>query len=366
MRYLIFLLFLLPGLSFSANAQIATASGRPIKKSEMDRFIKTEMDSLQMPGMSIAVIKHGRVVYHRVFGVANAVTRQPVDEQSIFEAASLSKTLFTYFVMKEVEKHTIELDKPLYEYLPFPDIAYDDRYKLITARMVLSHSSGLPNWRFLDLADSSLHIKKGTLYLKFTPGTGFNYSGEGYVYLSKVIAKQEHLEMNQLDSLFQQEVAIPLGLKHTAYAWNAYIQAHKVSGHVKGNKPIGNGKWPSRDSTQFGAAGSLHTEAMDYSKLLIALMDERGLSKASFDEMFRQQVAVPPTNKFADDGTTGWGLGISLKQTPYGIRYKHEGNNNNFQTGYMFFRPQKMGYVFFTNCDKGREFNKRLEKFLLN
>jgi CubicO group peptidase (beta-lactamase class C family) len=343
------------------NAQVRNVSGSAITDQQMDTFLRQQMDSLGMPGLSIAVINKGKVVYRRVLGVANTATKEPVTFSSIFEAGSLSKPLFTYFVLKMAERRLLNLDTPLYRYLPLQDIAYDERYKLITARMVLCHTTGFPNWRDIDLPDTSLHIKPGILYLKFRPGTRFSYSGEGYKYLSKVLAHQAHTDLKGLDSVFQEVVARPLGMKHTSFCWNSYLVTHKVRGHIKG---LPHGRWPSGDSTAFGAAGSLHTGAENYSKFLIALMKEKGLCGESFKEMFTEQVKVPVSNKFAADGTTGWALGLSLRQTPAGIRYKHEGNNGNFQSGFVFYRAQQNGYVFFTNCEMGREFNRRLEKFL--
>jgi CubicO group peptidase (beta-lactamase class C family) len=90
----------------------------------------------------------------------------------------------------------------LYKYLPYPDIEYDDRYKLITARYALSHQTGFPNWRY-DEPDKKLDIM-------FKPGTGFHYSGEGYQYLAKVIAHLNNIEEGKLDSIFQKEIAEPL------------------------------------------------------------------------------------------------------------------------------------------------------------
>jgi CubicO group peptidase (beta-lactamase class C family) len=140
----------------------------------MDRFLQHAMDSLGMPGLSIAIITNGKICYERALGVTNMSTGKKVDRNSIFEAASLSKPVFAFFVMKMVENGELDLDKPLYQYLPYADIAYDDRYKLITARMVLTHTSGLPNSRYYDKADTGMHIKNGDLYLKFTPGTNFS------------------------------------------------------------------------------------------------------------------------------------------------------------------------------------------------
>lgn len=89
-----------------------------------------------------------------------------------------------------VDQGILNLDQPLYTYLPYSDIAHDDRYKLITARMILCHTSGFPNWRFLN-ADKKLDIK-------FTPGTQYLYSGEGFEYLANVIAYLKNIQKNDL------------------------------------------------------------------------------------------------------------------------------------------------------------------------
>ena len=114
---------------------------------EMNAFFESLSDTLRIPGMSVAIINDGKIVYHETFGVVKQGTEDAVTKKTLFEAASLSKPMFSYFVMGQVEKGVIDLDKPLYEYLPYLDIAYDERYKSITARMILSHSSGFPNWR---------------------------------------------------------------------------------------------------------------------------------------------------------------------------------------------------------------------------
>jgi hypothetical protein len=158
--------------------KINTLSGNEITIVDMDNYLKAQMDSFGLPGLSMALINDAKIVYSRTFGVTNVDTKEKVTEETLFDAGSMSKTPFTYLVMKMVEKGILNLDQPLYTYLPYPDIAYDDRYKLITARMVLSHTSGFPNWRFFN--------KDNKLDIKFTPGTQYLYSGEGFEYLAKM------------------------------------------------------------------------------------------------------------------------------------------------------------------------------------
>jgi CubicO group peptidase (beta-lactamase class C family) len=350
----------------SPKAQICTLSGHRITKVEMEQFLKKQMDSLSIPGLSIAIINHNKIVYKRALGVANINTREKIDKKSIFEAASLSKPVFAYFVMKLVEKGILNLDTPLYKYMPYPDIERDERYKLITARIVLSHQTGFPNWRYFEMADSNMHIKYGDLYLKFTPGTQFSYSGEGYHYLAQVVAHLTNRDLKTLDELFQQEVAVPLGIQHAYFSGNDYVTAHMVTGHKKG--VVFFKKWPTsfpnQDSSTFGAAGGLHTEAIDYAKFLIGFMNKKGLSNQGFNEILKAQVQVPKNNNvYTSDGDTAYGLGIAIRPTVYGTVYEHGGSNGNFQCHFVIDIEKKIGYVFFTNCDNGDAFNKKMYTF---
>lgn len=106
------------------------------------------MKELKVPGVSIALIKNKKIAYSKSFGVVDVNTNQAVNDTTMFEACSMSKPVFALLVMKLVEQSKIDLDKPLTEYLSEKFVCEDEEYtKQITARMILSHTSGLPNWR---------------------------------------------------------------------------------------------------------------------------------------------------------------------------------------------------------------------------
>jgi CubicO group peptidase (beta-lactamase class C family) len=340
--------------AFASNKEsakkIKTLSGKEITVAEMDEYLKAKMDSLGMPGMSIAIINDAKIVYHRALGVTNVDTKEKVTDGTLFDGGSLSKPPFAFLVMKMVEKGILNLDQPLYTYLPYPDIAYDKRYKLITARMVLCHTSGFVNWRFLN--------KDNKLELKFTPGTSFGYSGEGYEYLANVVAHLNNIPKNGLQDLFEKEVTVPLGMQHAYYTWNDYLEKHRASGHVDGK--VFSTEWgTSAKNPNFFAAYSLQTEAISYANFLIAMIREEGLKKTTFDEMLKVHVVAP-----SKTDSTLWCLGIIKRHSEFGDEYLHDGNNYNFTCAFMFNQEQKFGYVFFTNCNKGIKFNKKLEPFL--
>ncbi len=130
-----------------------------------------------VPGLSIALVRDARVVWRRGFGVADRASGKPVDTGTVFAAQSTSKPVFAYTVLKLCEKGVLDLDSPLTKYTPERVLAGDARLDLITARHVLSHTSGFQNWR------------SGTepLEIHFAPGERWLYSGEGYSYLQSVV-----------------------------------------------------------------------------------------------------------------------------------------------------------------------------------
>ena len=321
---------------------IISSGDKQIFYSELDTFFLRKMDSLKMVGLDIAIIENASVTYHRTFGVTNAKINEKITENTLFEAASFSKPLFAYFVMKQVEKGIIDLDKPLCEYLPYPDIEYDERYKLITARIVLSHQSGFPNWRFNE-PDNKLDIE-------FDPGTSFQYSGEGYQYLSKVLAHLNNVHESKLDSIFQQEVAIPLEADYLTYNWNDSIAKYKAFGHKKGN-PTHN-KPDKQDINGFGAAHSLHTNSINYSKFIIALLHREGLTPNNFDELLSEQVKVPENNIMRRvAGITEWSLGFAMQKSSNKLTYSHFGDNGHFTSYFNFYPETQSGIIIFSNSE---------------
>lgn len=359
---------LLLARTMPVHAQFTALNGTRVTAAQMDAFLKKQMDSLHIPGMSLAIVNDGVIVAHRALGIANADTKRPVDEQSIFEAASMSKPVFAYLVMRMVDKGLLDLDTPLYRYMPYPDIERDDRYKLITARIVLTHRTGFPNWRYFNRADASLHVHYPDLYLEFTPGTQYHYSGEGFLYLAKVVAFLNGKDLKTLESVYETEVAKPLGMEHAWFTGNAYIAAHKVMGHVRGKVRIDNAmNWPTAfpdwDSSYVNPAASLHSDAISFAKFMIGAMQGQGLSARSARELLTPQLPLPDSLAETKGEHPQVGLGLFMEQTPFGTRYEHGGNNGNFKSHFVFFTKQQAGYVYFVNGDTGDALYPVLNRF---
>lgn len=320
------------------------------KASIVDTFIKTYQEHYQIPGVSLALIKNGKVVYHQTYGVKNTLTKKKVDHNTLFEAASITKPVFGFAVMRLVERGIIDLDKPLYEYLPFKAIAHDDRYKLITARHVMSHKTGFPNWAWMN--------EDGKIDIKFTPGTKYRYSGEGFEYLKRVVTKVTGKDIN---TILKEEVLTPLGLENTYFSKNEYLAKVVSNGHFD--------NLPSQASLPEnpGMAWSMHTEAKTFTNFLLGLQNKKGLKPETYKEMFKIQTRIPKDKE--DPSPEGWenyfGLSIHMQKTPFGSSFGHGGNNGDFRCEAVLYSDLNMGYVVFTNSNTGDSLNTALLEFLI-
>ncbi|SFD16581.1 CubicO group peptidase, beta-lactamase class C family [Chitinophaga sp. CF118] len=321
----------------------------PESFSKVDNFIETYQKYYQIPGVSLALIKDGGLVYYKTYGVRNTFTGEKVDENTLFEAASVTKPVFAFAVQRLAERGIIDLDKPLYLYLPYPDIEYDERYKLMTARHVLTHRTGFPNWRWMN--------KDGKLNLLFTPGTDYNYSGEGFEYLKKVIEK---ITGKKVEQILQEEVVHPIGLYHTFFSRNDSLKLMAANGHYD--------MLPTYDELpEFpGMAYSMYTEARIFTKFMLYLLEQKGLNAQTYKVMFQKHSDY--NYKPGDEKPkypTYMGMSLQLRETPFGKSFGHGGNNGDFKCRFEVYQDLKMGYVIFTNSNTSDALLDALHYFLV-
>lgn len=305
----------------------------------LDARIGRLMADGEVPGLSIVVIRHYQPQWHRAFGVANRETGEPLTDRSEFEAASLTKPVFAYAVLKLVDAGVMSLDVPLVRYLPEP--LPDERMKTITARMVLSHTTGFQN-----------EVMPGqSLNVHFTPGERFSYSGAGYLYLQRVV---EHVTGTPFPELMKKLVFDPLGMRNSAYGWLPEYERLEVYGHSPANVVA-----PRRKPAEATVA-TLHTTPLDYARFVIAVMRRTGLKSATARAMLSAQARIDescftcltPGSRRISPALT-WGLGWGLERTARGAAFFHWGENNaefqNFALGY----GDGDGVVVFTNSGNG-------------
>jgi CubicO group peptidase (beta-lactamase class C family) len=301
--------------------------------SKLETNIPALMQRDYIPGLTAAYIQDGKLIWQKNFGVANATTKAPVTDSTLFEAASLTKVVTAYAAMKLVDAGKLDLDKPLNTYLGNNyEVGNDERIKLITARRVLSHSAGFPNWR--SEGDSLLPIN-------FTPGERFSYSGEGFVYLAKVMEK---LTGMSYEILIEQSVFKPLGMTRSSITWKTTFQTVAAYRHTW----TGEVSWIA-DYPNANAAASLRTTAKDYGIFLTAVLNGTGLSNASHEAMLTAQIKVDPANYTQ----LYWGLGIGLERTGNARYCWHWGDQGDSKALFVANISAKNAIVYFTNSANG-------------
>ena len=328
---------------------------------DLEQLIPKLMEEFVVPGASIAVIKDARLFWRRGFGVKDSATKAPVDNDTVFEAASVSKTVFAYAALKLCEKGVIGLDTPLTKYTPKPFLEGDARLALITARRVLSHTTGLQDFR-----SGSEPLK-----IHFTPGEKFLYSGEGYCYLqsvmshlagrenSKECAKYEaDLEVcaTDIDVYLKRNLLSPFGMNSSGYVWNDTFAKHAARPHDVAGKPFAKAKPTATDAARYAAVGGLHTTPSDYAKFLLEVLNPKAsdafrLNKKSHQEMLRPHIKLAEGEKI--DDADAWALGWAIQQRKTGNVILHSGGQAGFRSLTMASVNRKSGFIILTNSDNG-------------
>ena len=264
-------------------------------------------------------------------------------------APSLTKIFLVYTVQKLVEQGVFDLDKPMHKYLKKEELEYDERYKLITPRMVLSHSSGLENWKS-DFQPDKLEIVSN-------PGEKFVYSGEGYQYLAKVIEKiigQTYEEYTQ-DFIFK-----PFGLKNSFVNFKPkkikLFHKWKPSNYALGHNSFGNSfeKWIIEEPIP---ASGINTTAEDFAKLIIAIFNQKNLTQKTIHQILEP---VVPAMEGLNEISVGMGF-ISFDNGDEEI-ITFTGSNTGFKAQIIYSVESKRGFVFLSNSDRGLTIASKLNQ----
>ncbi len=341
----LFITACLPEKKINAADALKTTVPKDTLISQLEKKLPQILEKATIPGLSIAVIRDGKLLWTKGFGIRNSETHDPVTDETVYEAASLSKPVYAYAVLKLVERGELDLDKPLIEYVADEYIEQnylgrkidDVRFRKITARMVLTHTPGFPNWRGRD-----------SLKINFEPGEKFSYSGEGFGYLQKVVEKLSGLALNDF---MKKEVFDPLGMNSSSYVWQESYDKNTAYPHDMMGEAD-----KKRKPEQGHAAATLHSTAIDFAQFIMAIMNHTGLQPGTIDSMLVPKVVVDP-EKSQD---IFWGLGVGLEKTPNGIAFWHWGDNMTFRCFFLAFPQQKIGVVYFTNSFFGLAVRKQI------
>ena len=307
---------------------------------KLESSIPDLMSHNRIPGLQAALIDQGEVIWSRGFGLMNVTTGEPVTEETIFEAASMTKPLFAYTVMRMVDDGLLDLTTPLVEYLPEELIETHlghplsklefrrDWFERIDARSVLSHSSGMP------------HGEDRPPYpLFFEPGTDFRYSAEGYYLLQRVI---EHLKKKLVEDIVDEYVLQPLGMRDSWLVWRDDFEHRIASGHDLLGQPQ-----DKRRRRLAHSAASLYTTASDYARFVTAVLNRQLLSEKTHRQFLTSQSTMDE-----DKGLT-WSLGFGLQEDVSGTAFWQWGDYGIFRNYIIAYPDRKTALVYLSNSYQG-------------
>ncbi|RFP64670.1 class A beta-lactamase-related serine hydrolase [Hymenobacter lapidiphilus] len=315
---------------------------------------QTELAALlaqhNVPGLQLVHTKGSRVTTYNL-GHLRQDSAAAVTAETVFQAASLGKVVLAYLTLRLHDQGRLDLDRPLLSYAPYPRVQGQPHAARVTARMVLTHTTGLPNW-----ADNPLGPAwaASPLAFRFAPDSCWNYSGEGFVWLQQTL---EHLTGEPLEALAQQEVFGPLKMDRSSFRWQPRFVGNAACGHDKSGQPT-----EVRRFTEPYAAYSLLTTAPDYNRFLQALRSGRGLKKST------AQLLATPANP-ADrcgrppglaDPFVAWATGLGLATTSTGPALWHWGDNGDFKGFFMVLPGRRESLLFFTNSANGLQLTNDL------
>jgi CubicO group peptidase (beta-lactamase class C family) len=351
---------------------------RWLPSSHLLRSLPRLLELAEVPGLALGIVQGGRI-WSRGFGRATDTPRTEVSAETVFEGVSLGKPLFAYAVLRLVDAGRIDLDRPLYDYLPTPDADHPLMRK-VTARHVLSHTTGLANWR----------TQPGPLVPATAPGTEFSYSGEAYFYLQRVV---EVLTDRPFARFMHDHVLAPLEMADSSYVWLPRYASRKAVGRdadgvaldvvgAIGRRaeelaaewgkptlewryedaaravPLINPAWPVLPLYMIpSAAGSLLTTASDYGRFLRRLVARPPETALDLSEASRTAMVTPVVRL---NRALHWGLGWGIQRDENGEVLWHWGANNSFRNFVIAEPARGRAVVAFTNGDAGPKVYERV------
>ncbi|WP_417451385.1 serine hydrolase domain-containing protein [Kordiimonas sp.] len=273
----------------AALMSLSIGAGASALPEQTEALIEDLMTEHSVPGLALAIIEDGGVRVRKTFGYAKVEETQELDEDTVMYAASLTKLVFAVYVLQLVDEGVLDLDRPISEYLskPLPeytgesvledysDLQGDPRWEKLTLRMLLSHTTGLPNYRFF--TQEGEFDRDGKLQFYFEPDERYGYSGEGYYIAQRVVEEATGFDTAaELSARF----FTPLGMTRTSLIWRNDFKPNFAHGYnVEGDNLRHNMQSNVR------AAGSMDTTLHDLSSWVAALTGGKLLSRNVFTQL---------------------------------------------------------------------------------
>ena len=322
--------FLVPALLSSPFAGAEPTSS--------DTELERALSSFDVPGIAMATLAACELVEITVAGEADIEAGRAVAANTAFEAASLSKPVFAWLVVKLSDEGLIDLDRPIAEDFAYARIEDAGNYAKLTPRMILSHRTGLPNW----VGDTDNPGRGDIVPFNSPAGKAYSYSGEAYELLRAYVEDQIGMSLETLFRTYLGDV-----MPRSTFSPPLPEEVETSRGYRAASQPK-SGR--ALDVGGGGAAGGLVTTIEDYAGFISHVCKGNGLSLEAQAAMLEPQSPVP-AGQFP--APTSWSLGWNIMQLGPETFVMHDGNNGEYRTMTAFLPQTGEGYVFLTNGTNG-------------
>ncbi|WP_299285733.1 class A beta-lactamase-related serine hydrolase, partial [uncultured Mucilaginibacter sp.] len=305
-----------------------TEAGTP--KLEDVAGVEAWLKQNKVPALALGLISNGKLQEIKVYGELDK--GRPASYNSIFNVASLTKTVTTMLTLRLVSAGKWSLDEPLYKYWTDPDVKADPRSKILTTRHILTQQSGFPNWRW--------QLKDKKLAFQSDPGTKYEYSGEGFEYLRRALEAKFYKPLNQLAD---EIIFKPLGMTDSHFTWDARIDESRFAvPHDTSGKAM-----PIEKNTVPSGADQLKTTIADYGKFMLAAANHEGIS----EDIARQMISHNTKTKDGRYIGLSWFIYAPLGDGEYAI--SHGGDDPGAHSICFLLPKSGRGIIIFTNSENG-------------
>ena len=334
---------------------------------EAARLMKSE----NVQGMALAVIQDGKIVHVAAYGDRNVARRLPLTTDTVMYGASLTKTAFTYMLLQLVDEGRLDLDAYVAELLPRPlpeydsedndytDLAGDDRWRALTPRILLTHTSGFANFRWLE-PDRRLRFHS-------QPGARYGYSGEGFYILQLILEEGLGLDVGKE---MQRRVFDRFGMASSSMTWRPDFASNLADGYgLDGTMELHD------ERSSVSAAGSMDTSIADQARLWAGIVRGDGLSAASRAELVKPQVQITSAHQFPSLAATfepnnkeinlAGGLGLVTFQDTSGPAWFKGGHNDWTGNMVICLESGKRCLVMLANDVRAERIYPAISRFVL-
>ncbi len=298
-----------------------TLDNRRLTESGVDRRIGQLMAVNQVTGLGVAVIRQGKIVFIKSYGYASREDKAPLTPGTIMYGASLTKATFAWFLMQLVDEGRVDLDKPIGDYLkkPLPDydgwgdLKGDERWRQLTLRKLMNHTSGFANLRWLE-DDKKLRFHRD-------PGTRYGYSGEGIRLAQFVLEEGLGLDVGKE---MQTRIFDRFRMNDTSMTWRDSYEGRLAYGYTADGQ-----RQEFARRKKAGAIGSMDTTLADWARFLAAVVRGDGLSRPAHAAMIRPTVWIDSPVQFPTlieqrtDRWKGMKLGYAIGWGTFESRFGH-------------------------------------------